>query len=429
MKTSDNNNQIAEEQKKIITKIAENWFLREPLLFGVYCTHKLTENTRMKIPFRCGKMRIECNPNILATLDTGQIEDLLKIEVIRIILKHPYQRMPACPNHAVLAIASDITIQDSTIKDSASFFSSPKTKLRSPADFDLPNGLCYEEYYAKLLNKLREQLKDFSLTLMENSEAEDSDAEDSKAVLQKGEAAEDDEESDENGFIASFQTAELWEENDEAAETVNAEIEKAQAANSWGSIGGNLKQIIEASLVIQMDYRRMLSMFRASILSSKRKPTRMKPNRRYGFSYMGSKSDFTTGLLVAVDTSGSITDEALQKFFSIVNRFFKYGIKTIDVIQFDAELKDEVLSLKKAKSRVEITGRGGTDFQPAIDYYESHPMYDGLIMFTDGYAEIPKLNGYAAKILWVLTSRQEYEDFCEKTLDHLPGSKATYIPL
>ena len=51
MKTSDNNNQIAEEQKKIITKIAENWFLREPLLFGVYCTHKLTENTRMKIPF------------------------------------------------------------------------------------------------------------------------------------------------------------------------------------------------------------------------------------------------------------------------------------------------------------------------------------------------------------------------------------------
>ncbi len=408
MKTSDNNNQIAEEQKKIITKIAENWFLREPLLFGVYCTHKLTENTRMKIPFRCGKMRIECNPNILATLDTGQIEDLLKIEVIRIILKHPYQRMPACPNHAVLAIASDMTIQDSTIKDSQNFLTSPKTKLSSPSDFDLPNGLCYEEYYAKLLEKLREQLKALSTSLMEFSESE---------------------EGDESGLMASFQAAELWEENDEAAETVNAEIEKAQAANSWGSIGGNLKQIIEASLVIQMDYRRMLSMFRASILSSKRKPTRMKPNRRYGFSYMGSKSDFTTGLLVAVDTSGSITYAALQKIFSIVNKFFKYGIKTIDVIQFDAELKDEVLSLKKAKSRVEITGRGGTDFQPAIDYYESHPMYDGLIIFTDGYAEIPKLNGYAAKILWVLTSRQEYEDFCEKTLDHLPGSKATYIPL
>ena len=419
----------AEEPGKIITKIAEEWFLKEPLIFGVYCTHKLTENRKMKIPFRCGKMRIEYNPELLEKMDGKQIADLLKIEVVRIILKHPYQRMPVCPNFAALALASDITIQDSTIKDSASFFSSPKTKLRSPADFDLPNGLCYEEYYAKLLNKLREQLKDFSLTLMENSEAEDSDAEDSKAVLQKGEAAEEDGESDENGFMASFQTAELWEENDEAAETVNAEIEKAQTSNSWGSISGDLKQIIEASLVIQMDYRRMLSMFRASILSSKRKPTRMKPNRRYGFSYMGSQSDFTTGLLVAVDTSGSISDEALKQFFSIVNRFFKYGIKTIDVIQFDAELKEEVLSLKKAKSKVEITGRGGTDFQPAIDYYEKHKMYDGLIVFTDGYAAIPKLSGYSAKILWVLTSRQEYEDFCAEILDHLPGSKATYIPL
>ena len=420
---------LPEEPGKIITKIAEEWFLKEPLIFGVYCTHKLTENRKMKIPFRCGRMRIEYNPELLEKMDGKQIADLLKIEVVRIILKHPYQRMPVCPNFAALALASDITIQDSTIKDSASFFSSPKTKLRSPADFDLPNGLCYEEYYAKLLNKLREQLKDFSLTLMENSEAEDSDAEDSKTVLQNGEAAEDDEESDENGFMASFQTAELWEENDEAAETVNAEIEKAQTSNSWGSISGDLKQIIEASLVIQMDYRRMLSMFRASILSSKRKPTRMKPNRRYGFSYMGSQSDFTTGLLVAVDTSGSISDEALKQFFSIVNRFFKYGIKTIDVIQFDAELKEEVLSLKKAKSKVEITGRGGTDFQPAIDYYEKHKMYDGLIVFTDGYAEIPKLSGYSARILWVLTSRQEYEDFCAEILDHLPGSKATYIPL
>jgi predicted metal-dependent peptidase len=420
---------LPEEPGKIITKIAEEWFLKEPLIFGVYCTHKLTENRKMKIPFRCGRMRIEYNPELLEKMDGKQIADLLKIEVVRIILKHPYQRMPVCPNFAALALASDITIQDSTIKDSASFFSSPKTKLRSPADFDLPNGLCYEEYYAKLLNKLREQLKDFSLTLMENSEAEDSDAEDSKTVLQNGEAEEDDEESDENGFMASFQTAELWEENDEAAETVNAEIEKAQTSNSWGSISGDLKQIIEASLVIQMDYRRMLSMFRASILSSKRKPTRMKPNRRYGFSYMGSQSDFTTGLLVAVDTSGSISDEALKQFFSIVNRFFKYGIKTIDVIQFDAELKEEVLSLKKAKSKVEITGRGGTDFQPAIDYYEKHKMYDGLIVFTDGYAAIPKLSGYSAKILWVLTSRQEYEDFCAEILDHLPGSKATYIPL
>lgn len=412
----EENKPARNDARERITKIAEDWFLREPLLFSVYCTHKLTENSKIKVPFRCGNMKIEFNPSIIAEKSDSQLYDLMKIEVIRILLKHPYQRLPACPNFVVLAIASDITIQDSTVKSSADFFSDSRTKLYSPADFELPGGLCFEEYYAKLLENLKEQLKSFSEMMLSMDEG-NSDGE--------SQMSDDDYES----FLMSYQVAELWEENDEAVETINTEIERAQLSNSWGSIGGDLQQLIEASLIIQMDYRRMLSMFRATILSSKRKLTRMKPNRRYGFAYMGSQNDFTTGLLVAVDTSGSITDSALQQFFSIINRFFKYGIKTIDVIQFDAELQEEVLSLKKAKKQVKITGRGGTDFQPAIDYFEQHPMYDGLIVFTDGDAAIPTLHRYAEPILWVMTNRSDYDRFCQKTLDSLPGSKATYIPL
>lgn len=395
----------------IITKIVENWFLTEPLLFGVYCTHKLQINEKINIPFRCGRKLIEYNPQIIKNFDMETISEYLKIEIIRILLKHPYQRMPSFPNFVILSLSSNITIQDN--------WTTP-IKLESPKDFNLPNNLCFEEYYAKLLDKLQQQLSDFRKKLEDfdfdsNLEAEESDSNT----------------FDDNFYsmLKNYQTSELWEENNEIAEIINAEIERAQSSNSWGSISGNLQQIIEASLIIQMDYRRMLSMFRASIISSKRKLTRMRPNRRYGFSYMGSQNDFTTGLLVGVDVSGSITDMALQQFFSIVNRFFKYGIKTIDVIQFDSEMKEEILSLKKAKKQIKIIGRGGTNFQPAIDYYEQHPMYDGLIMFTDGYADVPKLHRYAEKILWVLTSKAEYDEFCNKMLNHLPGSKATYIPL
>lgn len=395
----------------IITKIVENWFLTEPLLFGVYCTHKLQINEKISIPFRCGRKLIEYNPQLIKNFDMETISEYLKIEIIRILLKHPYQRMPSFPNFVILSLSSNITIQDN--------WTTP-IKLESPKDFNLPNNLCFEEYYAKLLDKLQQQLSDFRKKL------EDFDFDSNLKA----------EESDSNTFddnfysmLKNYQTSELWEENNEIAEIINAEIERAQSSNSWGSISGNLQQIIEASLIIQMDYRRMLSMFRASIISSKRKLTRMRPNRRYGFSYMGSQNDFTTGLLVGVDVSGSITDMALQQFFSIVNRFFKYGIKTIDVIQFDSEMKEEILSLKKAKKQIKIIGRGGTNFQPAIDYYEQHPMYDGLIMFTDGYADVPKLHRYAEKILWVLTSKAEYDEFCNKMLNHLPGSKATYIPL
>ena len=158
-------------------------------------------------------------------------------------------------------------------------------------------------------------------------------------------------------------------------------------------------ELIEASLIIKMDYRRMLSRFRASVLSSTSRRTRNKPNRRYGFEYMGSRYDFTTAILVAVDVSGAVPSEKLQDFFFIINRFFKYGIEKLDVIQFDAEVKPEILTLKKEKKKVQVTGRGGTNFQAVIDFYESNPAYDGLILFTDGEAPCPKIHRTLKK-LW-----------------------------
>lgn len=41
--------------KETIRKVVDRWFLYEPLLFNVYCTHKLEENTEMKCFFRTGK--------------------------------------------------------------------------------------------------------------------------------------------------------------------------------------------------------------------------------------------------------------------------------------------------------------------------------------------------------------------------------------
>ena len=42
------------ETKERLKKITEFWFLTEPLLFAAYCTHELTQNNKMKVPFRTG---------------------------------------------------------------------------------------------------------------------------------------------------------------------------------------------------------------------------------------------------------------------------------------------------------------------------------------------------------------------------------------
>ena len=379
-----------------ISQVVDKWFLYEPLLFNVYCTHKLEPNSDMKCPFRTGKRRIEYNPKLLKGSSTEEIEQGLKTEVTRILLKHPYQRVPQNPNRSALTTASDVTINEHCYHDK---------KLKDATHYNMESGLSYEEYYKKLYYIC----PDFGAM-------EGDGKQHLMPSLKKGEIGE---------YEAAAETADLWDEDEEMADSVNLQIQKAQKTNQWGSISGDFQETITASLKIPMDYRRILSQFRASIISQRRKLTRMKPNRRYGFSFMGSQFEPKTHLLVAVDVSGSIETEDLQNFFSIINRFFSYGVEAINVITFDWELQQE-FELKKAAKNIKITGRGGTNFQCAVDYYESHPEFQGMIIFTDGYAQVPKIKK-AKQLLWILTGKNEY-DHAISWIKNLRLSRATWIP-
>ena len=376
--------------KEKISHVVDNWFLYEPLLFNVYCTHKLEENLEMKCPFRTGKRRIEYNPLFLKNCDEEEIARGLKNEVTRILLKHPYQRVPQNPNRSALTTASDITISEHCYNDK---------KLKTAAYYNLEQGLSYEEYYRNLYYIC----PDYDALNAGDSES-------------SGQSSE---------YEAAAEASELWDEDEEMTDSVNQQIQKAQKTNQWGSVSGDFQETITASLKIPMDYRRILSQFRASVISQRRKLTRMKPNRRYGFEFMGSQFEPKTHLLVAVDVSGSIESDDLIHFFSIINRFFTYGVEAVQVLAFDTEIKQE-FELKKATRNIKITGRGGTDFQCVIDYYENHPEYQGLIIFTDGYAATPKLTKQK-QILWIFTGKQEYDD-AHYWIKNLKLNKATWIP-
>ena len=83
--------------------------------------------------------------------------------------------------------------------------------------------------------------------------------------------------------------------------------------------------------------------------------------------------------------------------------------------------------LKKAAKSINIIGRGGTDFQCVINYYEKHSEYQGLIIFTDGYASYPKISK-PKQILWILTGRREY-DIANRWIKKFKFNKATWIPM
>ena len=231
------------------------------------------------------------------------------------------------------------------------------------------------------------------------------------------------------------ESAELWEEDQLASEQLKETVRRAQRCRQWGSIGGKLKEKIEATTIVRIDYRSILSGFRASVLSSKRSRTRMIPSRRYGFQYMGSKRDFATRLLVAVDVSGSVDNRQVSQALSIINRFFKYGVQRIDIIQFDVGLQGDVLTMKKARKSLKISGRGGTDFQAPFDFFFEN-RYDGLIMITDGYAPKPSFpKRFHGNILWMIYDEEAFGgqgfydlDDAQKWIASMPRSKYTVLP-
>lgn len=401
--------------KATLEKIVENLFLCEPLMFATYCTHALTINPKITVPFRSGKMRIEYNPVILETMKFEEIKKCFETEIIRIILKHPYSRKPDPFNPRTAIMASDVTIHQEYAEKLA-----------------VPPKLSYEQYY--LLMRPEEIVQMESETRKKSGKNEKNDASDNSSVSNQ----EDDDDSSEDSapssadnealqnllsqaYDAEYGATGLWEENDIATEELNSLIKDyaARGGKGWGSITGYLKDQILASLTAKIDYRKVLRNFRATILAERKHLTRFKPSRRFGFEYMGSKRDFTTKLLLAIDTSGSISDQDLKNFYGVINKFFKYGIESIDVINFDCELQGEPVSFKNRQTSFNISGRGGTEFQAVFDYAKDHPEYDGVIIFTDGYADHPKKKpGTKAKFVWILRSEAEYNthhDWMNKT--------------
>ena len=172
-------------------------------------------------------------------------------------------------------------------------------------------------------------------------------------------------------------------------------------------------ELIRKAAEGKIDYRNVLRMFRSSILSQQRHLTRMRPSRRFGFEQMGSRYEFTTKLLIAIDTSGSVGSEDLGRYLRVITSFFKYGIQEISILMFDYVVQGEPVVFKskdKNKRELKVKGRGGTNFQAPIDYASEHQEYDGLIIITDGYAPTPELPPhFRTKVLWVIDNEEIFK--------------------
>ena len=385
--------------------LSEEWFLQEPAFFALFCTQRMQENVKMECALRCGQGMIEYNPLILEKKNYRQVEQLMRIEMIRLFLKHPYERQPDGCSREAMALGSDCTIEDGYC------FLNEKLPLKGPGFYHLPMGETYE-YYAKKIQEQNQKDDDRdgkgnnnenrSATGNDGNSDNGNDANNADGNDRGNEAKESKENRNEDR-----DKAELWREDALRRSRINDLIERT---SDWGTIPGDIVERIKASTKARINNSYIMQGFRSSVISSRRQLTRMKPNRRTGFLQMGNSRQFDTSLLVAVDVSGSVTEPQIADFYSVVNRVFRFGIAKIDCVQFDSCL-GEINPLRHASNEIKVVGRGGTSFQPIFDFLDGNRnSYDGVMILTDGQAPPPIVpDHFKTNVLWVCSDRQAYE--------------------
>ena len=175
-----------------------------------------------------------------------------------------------------------------------------------------------------------------------------------------------------------------------------------QVEKSRGSIPGEMVSILEALLNVpepKFDWKGYIRRFHGKSVKIYTKKSRRKLSKRYEDN-PGLKIKQKKHILVGIDTSGSVRNDELEEFLTEIHHLNKTGSE-VTIVQCDTAIAH--IGTYKPGEDYKIHGRGGTSFQPVIDYYNEHMNnISCLIYFTDGEAPAP-INA-KGNILWVLSS-------------------------
>jgi len=310
------------------------------------------------------------NPDFINKLTDPELRYVVTHEIYHVALHHCSIRLPESPeDRGIYNKAADMAINSLIPEDpNRCMPTDPETKGIRPKDYGFEDKLSMEQYVLLL---------------------RDQDASGGKG---KGQG---------QGEGKGFDNHDGWAESEVMKEIIRNKIEQcSRNERVWGNMAGDVKAIILAAQRSQVSWQKILRHYLGLLPSTKVEPTFKKPNRRYGYPYCGTKRSHIDRKLVGIDTSGSISDDDLSQFLAEVNRLAE--IQPVDLQLFDHALQGKCLPFDKKRAQFNVTGRGGTDFEPIMKLAEER-RYQSLIMLTDGCAGAPDRPNYVKDIIWVIT--------------------------
>ena len=185
-----------------------------------------------------------------------------------------------------------------------------------------------------------------------------------------------------------------------------ATIQAVRQAEKAGRLAGGLKRFVEEAVTTKVNWREQLNRFMTQI--GKNDYSWSRPNRRYlsaGLFMPGLYSEEMGDVVVAIDTSGSITNEILQTFGAEIKALTAATRPTrIHVVYCDTEINHVDEFSPNDVLTFHPHGGGGTEFKPVFDYVEKQQLKpECLVYLTDLYGR----HDFAPPnypTLWVCTS-------------------------
>ena len=367
----------------------------------IECDEKMAKQIPTEaVMIRNGRIEMYYNPKFLETLTVDEAVAVLQHEVRHILLDHLTRMRDEYKENPTLANVS----QD----------------LNANRDIPhLPNGACtvqsITEQYAKQGIKLNLKEDDTS----ENYYQELRKHANTMEIQDNGDGTFDIIMKDKNGkeigrikvttICNNPKGEEMGGDVPELAkEVIRQAVKEAhdQAMKQQGHLPQGLEEIIKEWLKPPVvSWRTLLRKFVAASIKSGKKFSWKRPNRRFGEVQKGRLSDRTIALTIGIDTSGSISQEDLQAFFSEIKAIQDCYKSYITVLECDAEIQKEYKLTKYSKLHFDVKGRGGTSFKPFFEYIKEKKIKtDCLIIFTDLYGDQNECKKPNYPVIWTSTT-------------------------
>lgn len=163
-------------------------------------------------------------------------------------------------------------------------------------------------------------------------------------------------------------------------------------SDGWGNIPEEIRAEIRRYISTVINWRAVLRQFIGSIVRGNRTTSIKRINRRYPYIHPGIKRGYTAKLFIAIDESGSVSDEMCEMFFNELDMLTRKVDITICHFDCHAGAKDLYEWKKGMRPQLHRTKSGGTNFSAPtaiVNDPKNRGRWDGMLIMTDGQAPQP----------------------------------------